>query len=61
VFEGERIIPPMRVDLVLVNGDPTTNIKAARDSVAVWKTGVPVDRQAWLERTESEQRTRAKP
>jgi hypothetical protein len=31
-------------DLVLVNGDPSVNIDATRDIVAVWKDGVPVDR-----------------
>ena len=41
-----RIAPGKRADLLLVNGDPTTNIQATRDIVAVWKAGVPVDREA---------------
>jgi len=36
-------------DLVLVNGDPSVNIDATRDIVAVWKDGVPVDRGRYKE------------
>jgi imidazolonepropionase-like amidohydrolase len=36
--------PGMRADMVLVDGDPTTNIEATRDIVAVWKKGVKVKR-----------------
>jgi imidazolonepropionase-like amidohydrolase len=43
-----RIAPGLRADLLLVNGDPTTDIKATRDIVAVWKAGAPVDRAAQL-------------
>ncbi|MDQ6801995.1 MAG: amidohydrolase family protein, partial [Acidobacteriota bacterium] len=39
-----RIAPKLRADLVLVNGDPTTNILATRDIVTVWKAGVPLTR-----------------
>ena len=35
-----RITEGVRADLVLVNGDPTINIKATRDIVGVWKLGV---------------------
>jgi hypothetical protein len=41
-----RIAPGLRADLVLVNGDPTTDITRTRDIVGVWKRGVAVDRQA---------------
>ena len=34
----------MRADLVLVAGDPTQDIVAARRIVRVWKRGVPVER-----------------
>jgi imidazolonepropionase-like amidohydrolase len=34
----------MRADLVLVAGDPTQDIAAARRIVGVWKRGVPVER-----------------
>ena len=35
-----RIAPGLRADLVLVNGDATTDITATRDIVSVWKRGV---------------------
>ena len=34
----------LRADLLLVDGDPTTDITATRAIVAIWKNGVPVDR-----------------
>ena len=41
-----RIVPGLRADLVLVQGDPTSNIKATRNIIGVWKQGVRVDREA---------------
>lgn len=35
----------LRADLVLVQGDPTTNILATRQVVKVWEKGVPVQRK----------------
>lgn len=35
----------LRADLVLVQGDPTTDIRATGRIVAVWKKGVPVQRR----------------
>jgi len=39
-----RIRPGLRADLVLVQGDPTNDILATRNIVAVWKHGVRVRR-----------------
>jgi hypothetical protein len=41
-----RIAVGQRADLVLVDGDPTTDIKATRAIVSVWKGGVALDRKA---------------
>jgi imidazolonepropionase-like amidohydrolase len=40
-----RIAPGLRADLVLVDGDPTTDIDRLRDIVKVWKLGVQVTRE----------------
>ncbi|HYS55098.1 MAG TPA: amidohydrolase family protein [Thermoanaerobaculia bacterium] len=40
-----RIASGLRADLVLVNGDPTSDILATRDIVTVWKGGVPLTRK----------------
>jgi imidazolonepropionase-like amidohydrolase len=42
-----QIAAGKRADLVLVNGDPTGDIRLTRDIVAVWKAGHPIDREAW--------------
>jgi imidazolonepropionase-like amidohydrolase len=42
-----RVATGLRADLVLVNGDPTTDILATRDIAAVWKRGVSIDRDAY--------------
>ena len=39
-----RITPGQRADLLLVDGDPLTDVTATRDVRAVWRAGVPVDR-----------------
>jgi len=39
-----RIAPGLRADLVLVQGDPTADIKATRAIQRVWKIGVEIDR-----------------
>jgi len=40
-----RIAPGLRADLLLVRGDPTSDIKATRNIVGVWKQGVKLDRE----------------
>jgi len=37
-----RIAPGMRADLLLVDGDPSTEIRATRNIVRIWKKGVTV-------------------
>lgn len=39
-----RIAPGLRADLLLVQGDPTADIKATRAIRRIWKAGVEVDR-----------------
>ena len=41
-----EIRPGMRADLVMVAGDPTTDIRATRKIISVWKRGVLVPRRA---------------
>jgi len=42
-----RIAKDLRADLLLVNGDPVTDITATRDIAGVWKGGVRADRAAY--------------
>lgn len=46
-----RIAPGLRADLLLIDGDPTTDIRATRAIRGVWKGGVALDRAAWAART----------
>jgi imidazolonepropionase-like amidohydrolase len=39
-----NIAPGFRADLILVRGDPASDITATRDIIAVWKIGVPFAR-----------------
>ena len=41
-----RIAPGLKADLVLVDGDPSTDIAATRKIVGIWKDGVEVHRAA---------------
>jgi imidazolonepropionase-like amidohydrolase len=57
-----QIAAGKRADLVLVNGDPTSDIRRTRDILAVWKAGHPIDREGWKASVarQTEDRTRAK-
>ena len=44
-----RIAPGLRADLLLIRGDPTVDISATKDIVAIWKQGVRFDRDAFRE------------
>lgn len=61
-----RIAPGLRADLVLVDGDPTQDVRRTRAIAGVWKRGVPVDREAYRaeiekQRLESAQERSAPP
>jgi imidazolonepropionase-like amidohydrolase len=43
-----RIAPGLRADLLLVHGDPGTDITATRGIAAIWRRGVRLDREARL-------------
>jgi hypothetical protein len=51
--EGRGMIKPgFQADLLLVNGDPTKDVKATRQIIDVWKDGVRVDRAKYLAKVE---------
>jgi imidazolonepropionase-like amidohydrolase len=39
------IAPGARADVVVVKGNPTSDILATRNIVSVWKCGAPIDRE----------------
>jgi imidazolonepropionase-like amidohydrolase len=41
-----RIAPGRRGDLLLVNGDPTSEITATREIAGIWRSGVQLNREA---------------
>ena len=57
-----QIAAGKRADLVLVNGDPTSDIRQTRDILAVWKVGHPIDRDGWkaLAAKQTDDQTKAK-
>ncbi len=59
LIDRGRIVPGLRADLLLVNGDPTTEITATRDIAGVWKLGVPVDRAGYLANLEAQRESAA--
>lgn len=40
-----RIVCGLRADLLLVNGDPTDDIRATREISAIWRSGIRFDRE----------------
>jgi imidazolonepropionase-like amidohydrolase len=50
-----RIGPGLRADVLVVRGDPTTDILATREIVAVIRNGVVVDREAFAAEIASSQ------
>jgi len=59
LIDRGRIAPGLRADLLLVKGDPTQDITATRDIVAVWKTGFELDRSVVLKAVEKEKQEAA--
>jgi hypothetical protein len=55
-----RITPGLRADLVLVDSDPTSDIKATRKIVGVWKQGHAIDREAYREKVRKQREELAK-
>ena len=51
-----RIKPGLLADCVLVKGDPTRDIKATRNIVAIWKNGARFDRKKYLASVEREKK-----
>jgi len=56
-----RIAQGLRADLLLVDGDPTHDILATRDIVAVWKLGTAVDRAAYRAAVAKEPKPESRP
>lgn len=56
-----RIAVGLKADLVLVEGDPTTNITATRNIVAIWKDGVAVRREPPRTQSRSDEPAHLKP
>jgi imidazolonepropionase-like amidohydrolase len=45
-----RIVRGARADMILVKGDPTTDILATRNIVSIWKCGQPLGREPTIQR-----------
>ena len=46
LLDRGRILPGRRADLVLIRGNPTSDLSSVRDIARVWKAGVEMDRSA---------------
>lgn len=47
-----RIAPGKRADLVLVEGDPTRDIRATRRIVSIWRGGTRIERRTYATKAE---------
>ncbi|HEY5959908.1 MAG TPA: amidohydrolase family protein, partial [Polyangiaceae bacterium] len=50
LLDRGRIAPRLLADLLLVRGDPTTNIRATRAIIGVWRKGKRIDRAGYRAR-----------
>jgi imidazolonepropionase-like amidohydrolase len=55
-----RIAPGFRADIVLIDGDPTTDITATHKIAGVWKHGHPIDRAAYRSEVQKQKEAVAK-
>src|SRR5262249_40263240 len=44
MMDRGRLVAGRRADMLLVRGDPTSDLLAVRDIIRIWKAGVEVDR-----------------
>ncbi len=56
-----RVRAGLRADLLLVRGDPTTDVTATRDIVGVWKFGVRADRDGYRDGVAATSASAARP
>jgi hypothetical protein len=55
-----RIAKGLRADLLLVEGNPTADIKDTRRIAGIWKEGVELDRAGYLEKVAEEKKAAAR-
>lgn len=56
LFDRGMIAKGMRADLLLVKGDPSTNITDTRNIVDVWLNGNKLNRNSWLNEVQAKQK-----
>ena len=59
LIDRGRIEAGRRADLLLINGDPSKDVRATRDILGVWKAGVKIDRDAVAQRMKAGRNDRA--
>ncbi|WP_224361283.1 amidohydrolase family protein [Hyalangium versicolor] len=55
-----HLAPGLRADLLLVRGDPTTDIQVTRNIISVWKLGKKLDRDTYRAHIQAERQATAK-